>query len=203
MSGKDYIIMTIFDNPKIPKDLIYDYRGVKIKASRNEAGWNSAYVAGKIIEKIGPILAINNDLIANNAFKKIIKIKDPKLKDLKVKGLAINSKEVRKGYIFFAKDGIRTNGKKYINEALRLGANIVVYSGNLNSKINGLKYLKVKNINKTVVEACKNFYTSKPKNIFAVTGTNGKSSVVDLFCQILKHNKISVGSIGTLGIKNK
>ena len=43
--------------------------------------------------------------------KKIIKIKDPKLKDLKVKGLAINSKEVRKGYIFFAKDGIRTNGK--------------------------------------------------------------------------------------------
>ena len=133
--------------------------------------------------------------------KKIIKIKDPKLKDLKVKGLAINSKEVRKDYIFFAKDGIRTNGKKYINEALRLGANIVVYSGNLNSKINGLKYLKVKNINKTVVEACKNFYTSKPKNIFAVTGTNGKSSVVDLFCQILKHNKISVGSIGTLGIK--
>ena len=73
--------------------------------------------------------------------KKIIKIKDPKLKDLKVKGLAINSKEVRKDYIFFAKDGIRTNGKKYINEALRLGANIVVYSGNLNSKINGLKYL--------------------------------------------------------------
>ena len=70
VSGKDYIIMTIFDNPKIPKDLIYDYRGVKIKASRNEAGWNSAYVAGKIIEKIGPILAINNDLIANNAFKK-------------------------------------------------------------------------------------------------------------------------------------
>ena len=60
VSGKDYIIMTIFDNPKIPKDLIYDYRGVKIKASRNEAGWNSAYVAGKIIEKIGPILAINN-----------------------------------------------------------------------------------------------------------------------------------------------
>ena len=70
VSGKDYIIMTIFDNPKIPKDLIYDYRGVKIKASRNEAGWNSAYVAGKIIEKIGPILAINNDLIANNVFKK-------------------------------------------------------------------------------------------------------------------------------------
>jgi cell division protein FtsI (penicillin-binding protein 3) len=26
----------------------------------NTAGWNSVVVAGKIIEKIGPILAINN-----------------------------------------------------------------------------------------------------------------------------------------------
>ena len=30
------------------------------KVNRNEAGWNSVYVAGKIIKKIGPILAINN-----------------------------------------------------------------------------------------------------------------------------------------------
>ena len=34
-------------------------KGMKIKAFRNEAGWNSVYVAGKIIKKIGPILAIN------------------------------------------------------------------------------------------------------------------------------------------------
>ena len=33
---------------------------MKIKAFRNEAGWNSVYVAGKIIKKIGPILAIKN-----------------------------------------------------------------------------------------------------------------------------------------------
>ena len=42
------------------RKLIYNYRGQKIKAFRNEAGWNAVYVAGKIIEKIGPILAINN-----------------------------------------------------------------------------------------------------------------------------------------------
>ena len=33
---------------------------MKVKGTRNEAGWNSAYVAGKIIKKIGPILAINS-----------------------------------------------------------------------------------------------------------------------------------------------
>ena len=41
----------------------------------------------------------------------------------------------------------------------------------------------------------------KPKKIIAVTGTNGKTSVADLFYQILNLNKIRVASIGTLGIK--
>ena len=51
----------MLENPKINKNLIYSYRGVKTKAPYNTSGWNSVYVAGKIIEKIGPILAINNE----------------------------------------------------------------------------------------------------------------------------------------------
>ena len=51
----------MLEYPQIARDLIYDYKGVKIKGTRNEAGWNSVYVAGKIIEKIGPILAIKSD----------------------------------------------------------------------------------------------------------------------------------------------
>ena len=47
------------------KELIYNYRGMKIKGTRNEAGWNSVYVAGKIIKKIGPILAIKNEEFNN------------------------------------------------------------------------------------------------------------------------------------------
>ena len=55
-----YALLVMLENPKIAKNLIYDYKGMKIKAFRNEAGWNSVYVAGKIIKKIGPILAIKN-----------------------------------------------------------------------------------------------------------------------------------------------
>ena len=51
----------MLENPQVASNLIYNYRGVKIKGTRNEAGWNSVYVAGKIIEKIGPILAINGE----------------------------------------------------------------------------------------------------------------------------------------------
>ncbi len=55
-----YTFFIMLENPKINKDLVYNYRGIKTKAPYNTSGWNSVYVAGKIIEKIGPILAINN-----------------------------------------------------------------------------------------------------------------------------------------------
>ncbi len=56
-----YALLVMLENPQVAKNLIYDYRGVKIKGTRNEAGWNSVYVAGKIIKKIGPILAIKSE----------------------------------------------------------------------------------------------------------------------------------------------
>ena len=60
INNPNFTLFIMLENPKINKDLIYDYRGVKTKAPFNTSGWNSVYVAGKIIEKIGPILAINN-----------------------------------------------------------------------------------------------------------------------------------------------
>ena len=56
----NYTLFVMLENPKINRNLIYNYRGVKTKAPYNTSGWNSVYVTGKIIEKIGPILAINN-----------------------------------------------------------------------------------------------------------------------------------------------
>ena len=55
-----YVLLVMLENPQVATDLIYNYRGMQIKGTRNEAGWNSVYVAGKIIKKIGPILAIKN-----------------------------------------------------------------------------------------------------------------------------------------------
>ena len=61
----NYTLFVMLENPKINKNLIYDYRGIKTKAPHNTSGWNTVYVAGKIIEKIGPILAINNKEFTN------------------------------------------------------------------------------------------------------------------------------------------
>ena len=66
MHKPNYILLVLLDEPKPAPQLVYDYRGQKISTKRNESGWNSAYVAGKIIKKIGPILAINNDEVYNS-----------------------------------------------------------------------------------------------------------------------------------------
>tara|TARA_B100002051_G_scaffold276719_1_gene327216 strand:- start:2716 stop:4386 length:1671 start_codon:yes stop_codon:yes gene_type:complete len=60
-SEPKYVLVVMLDEPKLSKDYIYEYKdgsGWKIKGTQfNTAGWTSVEVAGKIIEKIGPILA--------------------------------------------------------------------------------------------------------------------------------------------------
>ena len=126
-----------------------------------------------------------------------------KIKFLKYKNrnFSINSKKVKKNDIFFAMEGSKQSGNLYSSEALSKGAYKVVTSKNIRNK----NYLIVKNVNKFLAEACSAKYKEKPKNIIAVTGTNGKSSVANFYFQILKNLKINSAAIGTLGIfyKNK
>ena len=134
--------------------------------------------------------------------KNLIKLKtDSKdLKTLKIKGISLDSRKVKKGNLFFAIKGNKFNGEKFINEAIKKGARVVIYSSKKERKYK-VTSINVKNIKETLSSVCSKFFNKKPKNIIAVTGTNGKSSVADFFYQILKLNKMPVASIGTLGIK--
>ena len=69
ISKPKYVLLVILDEPKPAPHYVYKYpNGYKHKGEkRNTSGWNTVVVAGKIIEKIGPILAINN-LQASNKF---------------------------------------------------------------------------------------------------------------------------------------
>ena len=73
-SKPKYVLLVMLDEPKPAPNFVYkfppskkfpkgyDYKGEK----RNTSGWNTVVVAGKIIEKIGPILAANNLQASNN-----------------------------------------------------------------------------------------------------------------------------------------
>ena len=133
--------------------------------------------------------------------KKLIKFSLKKYNKLNIKGLATNSKEVKKGFIFFAIKGRQLNGEKYISEAIKKGANVIICSNDCNFKNDNIAVFKVQNIRNFLSEITSKFYSLKPNNIIAVTGTNGKTSVADFFYQILSINNIPASSIGTLGIK--
>ena len=63
-----YVLLVMLDEPKPAPDFVYHFppsekfpNGYRYKGeTRNTSGWNTVVVAGKIIQKIGPILAINN-----------------------------------------------------------------------------------------------------------------------------------------------
>ena len=60
--------------------------------------------------------------------KNLIKSPPQDLKKLNIKGLAINSKKVRKGFIFFAIKGKKSDGENFIGQAIKKGAILVVAS---------------------------------------------------------------------------
>ncbi|MDA9180896.1 UDP-N-acetylmuramoyl-L-alanyl-D-glutamate--2,6-diaminopimelate ligase [Pelagibacteraceae bacterium] len=135
--------------------------------------------------------------------KNLISFIPEEKKKIKITGLSINSKDVKKGNIFFAIKGNNSNGEKFIEEAINKGASVIISSKNFKYKNNKILIIKKKNIRNLVSELSSKFYKLKPKNIIAVTGTNGKTSVADLFYQILSLNNIPAASIGTLGVKYK
>ncbi len=142
-------------------------------------------------------MSLQISMLLKNLIKDISKDK----KNIKISGLSLNSKKVKKGHIFFAIKGNKINGEKFINEAIQNGATVIVCNKSHKIKNKNILFIKTKDTRCLLSEIASRFYKSKPKNILAVTGTNGKTSVSDLFYQLFRANDLSAASIGTLGIK--
>ncbi|MDC0352792.1 UDP-N-acetylmuramoyl-L-alanyl-D-glutamate--2,6-diaminopimelate ligase [Candidatus Pelagibacter sp.] len=118
-------------------------------------------------------------------------------------GISFNSNKIAKDNIFFAIKGNKLNGTNFILQAIKNGSKIIITEHENEGLKDNILYIKTKNIRKLLAEISFKIYNKVPKNIIAVTGTNGKSSVTDFYYQILRLNNKRVASIGTLGIKSK
>ena len=136
-------------------------------------------------------------MLLKNLINNISKSKE----NLLISGLSSNSKNIKKNFIFFAIRGNKNNGEKFIKEAINKGSSVIVCSKKCKFKSKKVLIIKTKNIRHFLSLTASKFYKLQPKNIIAVTGTNGKTSVADLFYQILRINRKPVASIGTFGIK--
>ena len=118
-------------------------------------------------------------------------------------GISFNSSQIKKNYIFFAIRGNNTDGNNFIFSAIKNGAKIIITEKKIDRLKNGILFIQTKNIRKLLAKISFKIQNKIPKNIIAVTGTNGKSSVADFYYQILDLNNKKVASIGTLGVKSK
>jgi len=112
-----------------------------------------------------------------------------------VKSMSINSKTLKKNEVFFA---FKSN---FIEDALDKGAALVITDNIKNIDIEPNKVIYVENIQATLYEAIEIFYPSIPQTMIAVTGTNGKSSVVSYIAQLYSLLGGKSASIGTIGVE--
>ncbi|XVN41264.1 MAG: UDP-N-acetylmuramoyl-L-alanyl-D-glutamate--2,6-diaminopimelate ligase [Rickettsia endosymbiont of Argas persicus] len=112
-----------------------------------------------------------------------------------VQGLSNNSKTTQKNDVFFAIKG----GNNFIEDALSKGAVLVITDNK--QTIATDKVIYVENAQIALYEAIELFYLKKPKTMIAVTGTNGKSSVVSYIAQIYSLLGQKAASIGTIGVE--
>jgi murE/murF fusion protein len=115
-------------------------------------------------------------------------------------GLSFNSLTCKRNNIFFAIKGNNIDGNKFIVDAIKKGAKTIISSQKFEGIKKNILYIKSTNVRKLLSEIAYNIIKNKPKNLIAVTGTNGKSSIADFYLQILRLNKKKVASIGTLGV---
>ncbi|MDC1463783.1 bifunctional UDP-N-acetylmuramoyl-L-alanyl-D-glutamate--2,6-diaminopimelate ligase MurE/UDP-N-acetylmuramoyl-tripeptide--D-alanyl-D-alanine ligase MurF [Alphaproteobacteria bacterium] len=118
-------------------------------------------------------------------------------------GLSFNSADCKKDYIFFAIKGTKSNGSKFIDDAIKKGATTIVSEQKFEGIKNNILFLRSNEVRKLLSELAYRIKKDKPKNIIAVTGTNGKSSIADFYFQLLNLSNKKVASIGTLGVKTK
>ena len=134
-----------------------------------------------------------------NIIKEALKIKN-KISLVKADKATINSKEVNKNDIFFAIKGKKNDGNKYIGEAFKNKASLVVVN-KVQNKFNSKRQIKVRNTLKFMTEISKIFRQNIDTNIIAITGSCGKTTLKELLGNVL--GKISSVSISPKSYNNK
>ncbi|KPG00027.1 UDP-N-acetylmuramoylalanyl-D-glutamate--2,6-diaminopimelate ligase [Rhodopseudomonas sp. AAP120] len=119
--------------------------------------------------------------------------------DLNVGGLAVDSRAVRPGDLFFALAGAKTDGARFIAAAVAAGA-VAVAGDHASAGDLAVPFVPVRNPRRALALAAARFYPRQPAVIAAVTGTSGKTSVAAFTRQIWQRLGHASASIGTIGL---
>jgi UDP-N-acetylmuramoyl-L-alanyl-D-glutamate--2,6-diaminopimelate ligase len=118
--------------------------------------------------------------------------------DSEVTGFAIDHRKVARGSVFGAFKGAVFNGEDFIGQAVDRGAVAVVAGPE--AEVARVPLLSDPEPRRLFAELAAKFYAPYPDTVVAVTGTNGKTSTVEITRQIWRMLGHRSASIGTLGV---
>jgi UDP-N-acetylmuramoyl-L-alanyl-D-glutamate--2,6-diaminopimelate ligase len=115
-----------------------------------------------------------------------------------VTGFAIDHRKVAPGTIFGAFEGAKVNGEDYIEAAIAAGAVAVVARPGV--RVEGAVHISSDEPRRSFALLAAKFFQPFPDICVAVTGTNGKTSTVEMTRQLWRMTGHHAASIGTLGV---
>ncbi len=118
--------------------------------------------------------------------------------ELTVTGFAIDHRKIAPGTVFGAFRGEKFNGEDFIPAAIEAGAIAIVAAPG--AKVNGAVLISDPNPRRAFAALAARYYAPFASHIAAVTGTNGKTSTVELTRQLWRMAGHNAASIGTLGV---
>jgi UDP-N-acetylmuramoyl-L-alanyl-D-glutamate--2,6-diaminopimelate ligase len=121
--------------------------------------------------------------------------------DVDVTGLCLDSRRVRAGDLFFGLAGLKTDGSAFARTALGAGAAAAVVDRGV--ALEGGTVVRVDEPRKALAQAACRFhgFPSRALRVFAVTGTNGKTTTTYLVHAVLEHAGLAAGLLGTTGVR--
>ncbi len=117
-------------------------------------------------------------------------------------GLASDSRKVKPGYLFAALAGSKTDGARFVKDAVSRGAVAVLGAPALEPDVValGVRFIADENPRLGLARYAAAFYAAQPDVVAAVTGTKGKSSIVAFLREIWTALGDAAASLGTVGV---
>ncbi|WP_375414893.1 UDP-N-acetylmuramoyl-L-alanyl-D-glutamate--2,6-diaminopimelate ligase [uncultured Bradyrhizobium sp.] len=124
---------------------------------------------------------------------------DAQAGEVVVTGLAADSRAVGPGDLFFALAGAKTDGARFIDQAIASGA-VAIAGEHSPQQDRRVPFVATSNPRRALALAAARFFSRQPAVIAAVTGTSGKTSVAAFTRQIWQRLGHAAASIGTIGL---
>jgi UDP-N-acetylmuramoyl-L-alanyl-D-glutamate--2,6-diaminopimelate ligase len=121
---------------------------------------------------------------------------------LEIRQVAVDSRKVRPGSLFFALHGAKADGNVFVGDAVARGAVAVASEDAAPSDLSaGVRWIPIREPRKTLATVAANFYghPAGALQLVAVTGTNGKTTTTSLVDSVVKASGAKTGLFGTIG----